>query len=121
MLRIALCLGLAVVPLASADPKPAAPKLALTKIDPAKGDADGGTYVRLIGSSFLTGDDGKAVSPSAKIYFGSRQGTIVRFASDTEVIVQAPGGKVGEVVDVLVIFEGRGELKLPKAFTFVQK
>jgi len=53
--------------------------------------------------------------------FGSRQGTVVRFASDSELIVEAPGGKPNETVDVLIIFEPGGELKIPKGFTFIDK
>lgn len=90
--------------------------LAVNEVEPANGDADGGTYVRLVGIGFT------AEGPrNAKVYFGARQGTIVRFASDSELIVQAPGGKVGETVDVLVIFDPGGERKLPQAFTFVAK
>jgi hypothetical protein len=100
---------------AGADPKPT-PKLAVTAIEPSKGDADGGTYVRINGSRFLA--DG---ARSAKVYFGNHAGTVVRFASDSEMIVQAPGGKPNETVDVIVMFEPGGEHKLPKAFTFVEK
>jgi hypothetical protein len=96
-------------------------KLKVTNIDPEKGDADGGAYVRIHGNRFLTDDNGNPAPANAKIYFGSRQGTIVRFASDDEIIAQAPGGKVGDTVDVLITFEGRGEIKIPKAFTFVEK
>ena len=107
-------------PIANTAPPPpapvAAPGLAITAIEPDKGDIDGGTYVRLRGHGFI--EHGPR---SAKIYFGNRQGEIVRFASDTELIAEAPGGKVGEVVDVLVMFEPGGELKLPHAFTFVEK
>jgi hypothetical protein len=46
---------------------------------------------------------------------------VIRFASDTEMIVQAPGGKVGDTVDVLFKFEPGGEVKVPKAFKFVDK
>jgi hypothetical protein len=106
---------LAVVARAEPKPKPT-PKLAVTSIEPSNGDADGGTYVRIIGSRFIA--DG---ARSAKIYFGTRQGTVVRFASDTELIAEAPGGKPNETVDVRVIFEPGGELKLAKAFTFVEK
>jgi hypothetical protein len=95
--------------------RPPEPTLAVTGIEPNKGDADGGTYVKLTGTKFLEGP------PNAKIYFGSHQGTIVRFASDSEIIAEAPGGKVGEIVDVLLIFEARGEIKLPHAFTYVEK
>jgi hypothetical protein len=91
-------------------------KLKVTGIEPDKGDIEGGTYVRIKGNRFIA--DG---ARNAKVYFGSRQGTVVRFASDSELIVEAPGGKVNETVDVLIIFEPGGELKIPKAFTFVEK
>ena len=91
-------------------------KLKVTGIEPDKGDVEGGTYVRIKGNRFVA--DG---SRSAKVYFGSRQGTVVRFASDSELIVEAPGGKPNEAVDVLIIFEPGGEMKIAKGFTFVEK
>ena len=91
-------------------------KLKVTSLDPDKGDVDGGTYVRIHGNRFIA--DG---ARNAKVYFGSRQGTVVRFASDSELIVEAPGGKPDETVDVLIIFEPGGELKIPHGFTFVEK
>jgi len=91
-------------------------KLKVTGLDPDKGDVDGGTYVRIKGNRFIA--DG---ARNAKVYFGSRQGTVVRFASDSELIVEAPGGKPDENVDVLIIFEPGGELKIPHGFTFVEK
>ncbi|HEY4244864.1 MAG TPA: IPT/TIG domain-containing protein [Kofleriaceae bacterium] len=92
------------------------PKLKITGIEPEKGDVDGGTYVRIKGNRFIA--DGPR---SAKVYFGDSQGTVIRFASDSELIVEAPGGKPNETVDVLVIFEPGGQLTIPKAFTFVEK
>ncbi len=97
------------------------PVFKVTDIKPNTGDAQGGTYVRIIGNRFLTDDKGNSAPNNAKIYFGSVKGEVIRFASDSEMIVQAPGGKPGETVDVLIIFEGRGELKIPKGFTFVEK
>ena len=91
-------------------------KLKVTGIEPDRGDVEGGTYVRIKGNRFIA--DG---ARNAKVYFGSRQGTVVRFASDSELIVEAPGGKPNEAVDVLIIFEPGGELKIPKGFTFVEK
>ena len=91
-------------------------KLKVTGIEPEKGDVEGGTYVRIKGNRFIA--DG---ARNAKVYFGSRQGTVVRFASDSELIVEAPGGKPDEKVDVLIIFEPGGELKIAKGFTFVEK
>ncbi len=91
-------------------------KLKVTGIEPEKGDAEGGQYVRVKGNGFLEPE-----RRNAKIYFGSRQGTVVRFASNNEMIVEAPGGKVGEKVDVLIIFEPGGELRIPKGFEYIEK
>ena len=91
-------------------------KLKVTGIEPEKGSTEGGTYVRIKGNRFVA--DGPR---NAKVYFGSRQGTVIRTASDSELIVEAPGGKPNEVVDVLIIFEPGGELKIAKGFTFVEK
>lgn len=82
---------------------------------PVKGDVEGGTYLVIKGNAFMT------PKRNAKVYFGSRQGTVVRFQSDSELIVQAPGGKEGEVVDVLVVFDPGGQLKIPGAFRFVDR
>ena len=94
----------------------AKPQLAVTGLEPASGDVEGGTYVVIRGKVFLA--DGPR---SVKVYFGPRQGTVVRFQSDRELIVQAPGGKAGEVVDVRLVFEPGGELSLTSAFTFVDR
>jgi IPT/TIG domain-containing protein len=91
-------------------------KLKVTGIEPEKGDVDGGTYVRIKGNRFTA--DGPR---NAKVYFGSRQGTVVRFASDSELIIEAPGGKPNEKVDVLIIFDPGGQLKIKDGFTFVEK
>jgi len=91
-------------------------KLKVTGLEPTKGDVEGGTYVVIKGNRFMK--DGPR---NAKVYFGSRQGSVVRFQSDSELIVQAPGGKHDEVVDLLVIFDPGGQLKIPNAFRFVEK
>jgi hypothetical protein len=83
---------------------------------PVTGDIEGGTYVVIKGNRFMK--DGPR---NAKVYFGSRQGTVVRFQSDSELIVQAPGGKPDETVDVLVVFDPGGQMKIPNAFKFVDK
>ncbi len=91
-------------------------KLKVTGIEPEKGDVNGGTYVRIKGNRFLA--DG---ARNAKVYFGSRQANVIRFASDSELIVEAPGGKVGEKVDVLIIFEPGGEMRIKQGFEFIEK
>jgi len=92
------------------------PKLKVTDITPEKGDTEGGTYVVIKGNRFIK--DGPR---NAKVYFGSRQGSVVRFQSDSELIVQSPPGKDGEVVDVKIIFDPGGQKVIEKAFRFVEK
>lgn len=95
-------------------------KLKVTGIEPERGDVDGGTYVRIKGNRF-TADGPRNV----KVYFGKdnsmRQGTVVRFASDSELIIEAPGGKPNEKADVLIIFDPGGKLTIKDGFTFVEK
>jgi hypothetical protein len=91
-------------------------KLALTAAEPAKGDANGGTYVMLRGTRFIK--DGPRMM---KIYFGDVPGNVIRFQSDSEVIVQAPAGTAGDTVDIRAVFDPGGDVVLPKAFTFVDK
>jgi hypothetical protein len=91
-------------------------QLKVTGIEPTRGDAAGGVYVRIKGNRFIA--DGPRV---VKVYFGGSAGVVDRFASDNELVVTTPGGKPGEVVDVIVIFEPGGQMTLPRAFTFVDK
>jgi hypothetical protein len=90
------------------------PKLLVTGIEPEKGTD--GSYVRIHGNRF-TADGPRSV----KVYFGGQPAQVDRFESDGELIVTAPGGKVGDVVDVLIVFDPGGRLTLPKAFRYVEK
>jgi len=90
------------------------PKLLVTGIEPQKG-ADG-TYVRIHGNRF-TADGPRSV----KVYFGGQAAQIDRFESDSELIVTAPGGKVNDTVDVLIVFDPGGRMTLPKAFRYVER
>jgi hypothetical protein len=94
---------------------PVAP-LAVTGLDPETGDPAGGTYVAIKGTSFVA-DGGRDV----KVYFGDKQATVVRFSSDTELIVEAPGGKANQTVDVRLVFDPGGEMKITKGFTYGKK
>jgi hypothetical protein len=113
MMRAAIVLGILTSAFAACGSSD--DKLKVTNIDPDSGDVGGGQYVRIYGNGFTC--DGNCVR-NAKVYFGSRKGEVVRFASNTELIVQAPGGKPGEVVDILLRFEPGGEIAIRKAFTF---
>ena len=92
------------------------PKLMVTGIDPDKGDTEGESYVRIKGNRFIV--DGPR---SAKVFFGGRPGRVIRFESDSEMVVQPPGGKPNEVVDVLIVFDPGGTLKIANGFRFVEK
>jgi hypothetical protein len=91
-------------------------KLMVTGIDPDHGDADRGSYVRIRGNRF-TADGPRSV----KVYFGGREGAVSRFESDSVLIVEAPGGKPNELVDVLIVFDPGGQLKIPGGFRFVER
>lgn len=89
-------------------------KLKVTGIEPRSGDVMGGQMVAISGEGF------RSVTRNVKVYFGDRTGEVTRIG-DEEIIVRAPGGNAGDVVDVLVMFEPGGELKVPKAFSFFEK
>ena len=94
--------------------------LKVTGIEPDRGDINGDTHVIIKGNRFVADGPRKA-----DVYFGKansyRKATVVRFASDKQLIVRTPGGKSGEVADVLVVFEPGGQLLIPNAFTYVEK
>lgn len=111
-----VCLGLAAAACGETDRT-----LKVTGIEPERGDINGDTYVMIKGNRFVADGPRKA-----DVYFGTQQtgyrkGSVVRFASDKQLIVRTPGGKPGEVVDVLVMFEPGGQLRIPSAFTYVEK
>ncbi|HWO21308.1 MAG TPA: IPT/TIG domain-containing protein [Kofleriaceae bacterium] len=111
-----VCLGFAAAACGDSDKT-----LKVTGIEPERGDINGDTYVMIKGNRFVADGPRKA-----DVYFGTQQsgyrkGSVVRFASDKQLIVRTPGGKPGEVVDVLVMFEPGGQLRIPNAFTYVEK
>jgi len=92
------------------------PKLMVTGIEPDRGDTEGETYVHIKGNRFTA--DGPR---TAKVFFGGRPGRVISFPSDGDMLVQPPGGKPNEVVDVLIIFDPGGTLKIPNGFRFFEK
>jgi hypothetical protein len=91
-------------------------KLMVTGIDPDRGDTNGETYVRIKGNRF-TADGPRSVN----VYFAGRQANVIRFESDTELVVQPPGGKVDEVVDVLIVFDPGGRLTIPHGYRYFER
>lgn len=90
-------------------------KLKVHGLEPRTGDTMGGQIVLINGQNFMK------TTRTVKVYFGEQIGNFIRFRSDSEMIVEAPGGKADQTVDVLVVFEPGGEITIPKAFTFKEK
>jgi hypothetical protein len=90
-------------------------KLKVFGVEPNSGDYQGGTTVDIKGNGYTQNG-----TLGAKVYFGDRQGVVIKFDGDADLYVTAPGGKKGETVDVKVMFEGKGPITVPKAFTFVE-
>lgn len=90
-------------------------KLKVKGMEPASGDVMGGQIVVINGQGFMK------TTRTAKVYFGDQPGNVIRFRNDEELIVEAPGGKADQTVDVLVVFEPGGEITIPKAYTFREK
>lgn len=90
-------------------------KLKVHGLEPRVGDSMGGQIVLVTGQNFMK------TTRTVKVYFGDQIGNFIRFRSDSEMIVEAPGGKPDTTVDVLVVFEPGGEITIPKAFTFKEK
>lgn len=90
-------------------------KLRVTGLDPTSGDAAGGSRVEVKGENFKKGTHG------VRVYFGDEPGTFLRIVDDETILIEAPGGKAGSTVDVLIIFEPGGEITIPRGFTFKER
>lgn len=82
----------------------------LTDLYPSRGELAGGTYVVLRGAHFT--DETR----SAKVRFGGADAKVVRFVSDTELVVESPAGT--GTVDIVITFTPGGDRTLPGAFTY---
>jgi len=90
--------------------------LRVTGLSRDTGSVNGDTYLIIKGNGFTHGG-----ARTVKVYFGNQQGSVIRFASDSEIVVQPPGGKPGPKVDVLVVFDPGGQIKIPNAYSWVEK
>lgn len=91
-------------------------RLRVTGLSKSAIDYEKGETLAISGNRFTA--DGPR---TAKVFFGTQQGVVKRFNGDNELIVEAPGGKLNETVDVLVVFEPGGQLTIPKAIKYVAK
>ncbi len=88
--------------------------LRITSISPKTGPADGGGTVTIHGSGFE-----EASTLGVKIYFAKREARFLRFDGDDKMLVQPPGGTLGEKVDILITFGDGREHIFRNAFTYI--
>ena len=79
---------------------------------PTSAEITGGTIVTIRGYNFMT------TTRTAKVFFGTKEGTNVRIASDNEILVEAPPQDVEGYVDLRVQFDPGGLVTVPYGFTY---
>ena len=79
---------------------------------PASGEIKGGTIVSIAGSSFST------PLRKARVFFGSKEATSVRIASDYEIVAEAPPSDAEGFVELRVQFEPGGQAYAPTGFIY---
>ncbi|MBA3501464.1 MAG: IPT/TIG domain-containing protein, partial [Deltaproteobacteria bacterium] len=92
-------------------------KLAMMKVRvsssyPSSGELTGGTFVTIRGVNFTS------TPRTAKVTFGTKEATTVRFVSDNEMLVEVPPAEVEGFVDVRVQFDPGGLAIVPYGFTY---
>jgi hypothetical protein len=88
--------------------------LLINGFEPKTGPYMGGDPVVFSGHGFT--QDGPV---GATVWFGGREGRNVRFRGDTELVVDTPGGEIGEAVDIIIKFDDGRSKKFDKAYTYV--
>ena len=88
--------------------------LRITGLEPKAGPHTGGDTVTIYGSGF-TSDGAKGV----EVWFGKKRGRNIRFRGDTKLVVEAPGGSIGEVVDVIIVFDDARQKPIKDAYTYI--
>ncbi|KAB2889416.1 MAG: hypothetical protein F9K40_19835 [Kofleriaceae bacterium] len=93
--------------------EPSGASLRVTSIEPTSAAATGGVPLHIHGSGFI------AESRAIQVYIGDAPANVLSVDSDTELQVEVPPGEAGKAVDVKLVFDPGGEIKLPHALTFV--
>jgi hypothetical protein len=79
---------------------------------PTSGETTGGAAVIIRGGGFTV------VPRTAKVFFGTKEATVVRIASDLEIVVEAPPADAEGFVDIRLEFTPGGSLTVPYGFTY---
>ena len=87
-------------------------ELEVHSIDVTSGDKDGGTRVIL---------KGKNIDNGAKVYFGNKEATVVRYYNSESLLLDTPSQDAAGVVDVTVENLDGATATLSDAFTYTEK
>lgn len=92
--------------------EPSGASLQVTSIEPTSAAPTGGVPLVVHGRGFM------AESRAIQVYIGDQPANVLSVDSDTDLQVEVPPGEAGKTVDVKLVFEPGGEIKLARAFTF---
>ena len=88
--------------------------LKIKRVEPNEGAWEGGDQVTIYGSGFAKGG-----TRNVDVFFGKEKARVTSFESDDKMIVETPGGKKDQQVDIVIIFADSRQTKLNKAFTYI--
>jgi hypothetical protein len=89
------------------------PNITLSSLEPA--EAEPGTPIIIHGTNFAAPREQRRL---IAVHFGGKLVKVIRVAGDNQLIVEAPRGKPGDIVDVHATFDPGGKARLAKAFTY---
>jgi hypothetical protein len=81
-------------------------------IHPKRGPYIGGDPVTISGGNF-------GITQGMKIYFGKNAAKPPVIKENGEVVVEPPAGDVNQTVDVVIVIDDSRELRIPKAYTYI--
>lgn len=113
LVTLAALLSLGILALATTSACESKKGLGITGLTPRSGPPGGGDAVRIKGHGFTTGG-----AKGIKVYFGTGEGRNVVFENDETIRVEPPPGEVGQVVDVVIMFDDARTATLEKAYTY---
>jgi hypothetical protein len=92
--------------------EPTGGTLAVTSVEPTSAAPASGVPIVIHGSGFM------AESRAIQVYIGDAPANVLSVDSDSDLQVEVPAGEAGKTVDIKVVFDPGGEIRLAHAFTF---
>jgi len=88
--------------------------LKIKRISPKEGPYEGGDPVTIFGSGFQEGG-----AKSVDVYFGNKKARVRGFEGNDKLMVETPGGHIGETVSVTLIFGDSRKLEIENAYKYI--